>query len=193
MAGFQGCIGVGRPPLIVTRDEVRQLFAVDGRGYGKNIVATKGEAVRHLDHDLEVRGDLLPSAAGQKGDPLLRWVESVGGSVRFAGDRGLRQLRQRVADELSVYAAGAVEAFFKREDDHHAGNALLHPAQAAAFPGPELRADKVEDRDTEFFQFAGKPEVDVGEVDQDGDVGAASPDGGHEAAIGSVDAGHVAD
>jgi len=56
-----------------------------------------------------------------------------------------------MTDELSVDAASAVEAFFKGEDDHHAGNALLHPAKAAALPGPELRADEVDDRDTEFF------------------------------------------
>jgi hypothetical protein len=98
-----------------------------------------------------------------------------------------------VGDEPSVDATGTVEAFFEGKDDHHAGDTLLHPADAAALPGPELRADKVDDRDAEFFQLAGKAEVDVGEVDQDGDVGPPLPDGGHEAAIGSVDAGHVAD
>ena len=45
----------------------------------------------------------------------------------------------------------------------------------------------------EFFEFAGEAEVDVGEVDQDGDVGAALLDGGDEAAILAVDAGHVPD
>ena len=120
-------------------------------------------------------------------------VETVGGGVVFAGDGGLRQLRQRVADELGIDAASAVEAFFEGEDDHHAGDALLHPAKAAALPGPELRADEVDDRGAEFFQLAGKPEIDVGEVDEDGDVGPPLPDGSHEAAIGSVDARHVAD
>ncbi len=98
-----------------------------------------------------------------------------------------------MADELGVDAAGAVEPFFEGKDDHHAADALLYPAQAAALPGPELRADEVDDRDVEFFELAGEAEVDVGEVDEDGDVGAALFDGGDEAAVGAVDARHVAD
>ena len=98
-----------------------------------------------------------------------------------------------MADELGVYVAGAVEGGFEGEDDHHAGDALLHPAEAAALPGPELRADEVEDGDAEFFQLAGEAEVDVGEVDEDGDVGAVFFDGGDEAAVLGVDGGHVAD
>jgi len=35
--------------------------------------------VRHLHHDFEVRGDLLPPAAGQQGDPLLCGVQTVAG------------------------------------------------------------------------------------------------------------------
>src|SRR5439155_1327370 len=179
--GPQGLIGVCRPPLVVPGDVVCQLFAIDGRGYWQNIVVTKRVAVCHLDHDFEVRSDLLPPAAGQKGDPFPCRVQTVSGGVLFAGDGGLRQLRQRVADELSVDAAGTVEAFFKGKDDHHAGDALLHPAEAAALPGPELRTDEVNDRDAEFFELAGEAEVDVGEVDQDGDIGAPLPDGSHEA------------
>src|SRR5258708_5020313 len=77
MEALHGRVDIRWPPLIVTRDEVRQLFAVDGRGYRQNIVVTKREAVCHLHHDFEVRGDLFPSAAGQKGDPLPGWVQAV--------------------------------------------------------------------------------------------------------------------
>ena len=43
------------------------------------------------------------------------------------------------------------------------------------------------------MQGAGEREVDVGEVDEDGDVGAVAFDGGDELAILAEDVGHVAD
>ena len=98
-----------------------------------------------------------------------------------------------MADELGVDAAGAVEALLKGKDDHHPADPLLHPAEALALPRPELRADEVDDGDAEFFQFAGKAEVDVGEVDEDGSVGAVLFDGGDEPAVLAVDARHVPD
>src|SRR6202522_2582689 len=98
-----------------------------------------------------------------------------------------------MADEPGVDASGAVEALFEGKDDHHAADALLHPAQAAALPCPELRADEGDDGDAQFFQRAGEAEVDVGEVDEDGDVGLALFDGGDETAVGTVDARGVAE
>ncbi len=70
---------------------------------------------------------------------------------------------------------------------------LLHELDAVLLPGPELRADEEEDRDAEAVQFFGELEVDVGEVDEDGDVGAAVADGALELAEFAVDAGQVAD
>jgi hypothetical protein len=98
-----------------------------------------------------------------------------------------------VADEGRVYVAGAVEVFFKGEDDHHAVDPLLDPAETASLPGPELWADEIDDWDVQFFEFAGEAEVDVGEVDEDGGGGALFFDGGDEAAILAVDVGHVPD
>jgi uncharacterized protein YdeI (YjbR/CyaY-like superfamily) len=86
-----------------------------------------------------------------------------------------------------VYATSAVEAFFEWEDDHHAADALLHPAEPLALPCPELRADEVDDWDVKLPEFAGEAEVYVGEVNEDGDVRAALFDGGHEAAKFAVD------
>jgi uncharacterized protein YdeI (YjbR/CyaY-like superfamily) len=97
-----------------------------------------------------------------------------------------------VAGEGGVDVAVAVEGFFEGEDDHHAVDALLDPAEAAAFPGPELGADEVDDGDVKGFEFAGEAEVDVREVDEDGRGGASLFDGRYEAAVGAVDAGGVA-
>ena len=98
-----------------------------------------------------------------------------------------------MADELCVDVAGAVEGLFEREDDHHAVDALLDPAETAALPGPELGADEVDNWDVQFFEFAGQAEVDVGEVDEDGDVGPVFFDGGYETAVFAIDVGHVPD
>src|SRR4051812_32168486 len=98
-----------------------------------------------------------------------------------------------MARESGVNVAVAVEGLLEREDDHHAIDTLLDPAQATTFPGPELRADEVNDWDLEGFEFAGEAEIDVGEVDEDGGGGATLLDGGHQASVGRVDAGGVAE
>jgi hypothetical protein len=113
--------------------------------------------------------------------------------VISARDDGEGKFSQGVADESRVDVAVAVELFFKGEDDHHSVYALLDPAKAAVLPGPKLRADEVDHGDVEFLQFAGETEVDVGKVDEDGDVGAVLFDGGDEAAVLAVDVRHVPD
>ena len=107
------------------------------------------------------------------------------GYERFGG--------QGVAYEFGVDLAVAVEGGFKGEDDEHAVDALLDPAQAAALPGPELRADEPEDRDAEAFAVFGEAEVDVGEVDEDGEGGAIALEAGDELAILGEDEGGVAE
>ena len=87
----------------------------------------------------------------------------------------------------------AVEGFFEGEDDHHAVDALLDPAEASPLPGPELGANEVDDGDVEGFKLAGETEVNVGEVDEDCGPGEAVFDGGDEAAVGRVDARRVFD
>ncbi len=115
------------------------------------------------------------------------------GGVGLAGAGGEREVGQGMAEELGVDVAGAVEGGLEGEDDQHAGDALLHPAQTAALPGPELRADQVDDRDAEALAVGGEAEVDVGEVDEDGDGGALALEGGDELAVLGVDVGRVAE
>jgi hypothetical protein len=98
-----------------------------------------------------------------------------------------------MADERGVDVAGAVEVFFEGKDDHHAADALLDPLETAALPCPELWADAVDDGDGEFFKLASQAEVDVGEIDEDGDIWAVFFDGGDEAAVFAVDVWHVTD
>jgi len=98
-----------------------------------------------------------------------------------------------VTGERRVDVTVAVKGLLEGEDNHHAIDALLDPAEAAALPCPELRADEVDDGYVESFELASEAEVDVGEVDEDGGGGAALFDGGYESAVGTVDARGVFD
>jgi hypothetical protein len=111
----------------------------------------------------------------------------------FAGDVRLRKRGEGVAYEFGVYVAVAVEGSFEGEDDEHAVDALLDPAQAAALPGPELRADEPEDRDAEASAVFGEAEVDVGEVDEDSEIRPGAFEVGDQLAILPEDEGGVAD
>src|SRR6185312_14232021 len=62
---------------------------------------------------------------------------------------------------------------------------------AVLLPGPELRRDKVEDGNSGAVEMFGEREIHVGEVDENGEVGALGEDCGFEAAVFAVDAGHV--
>ena len=98
-----------------------------------------------------------------------------------------------MADKFGGYSAVAVEGFLEGEDDEHPGDALLDPAEASSLPGPELRGDEPDDGDVAFLEFAGEAEVYVGEIDEDGDVGAGLLDVSDELAVLRVDVGGVAD
>lgn len=98
-----------------------------------------------------------------------------------------------MADEFSVHAAGAVELGFEGEDDEHAIDEALHPAQTAALPCPELWADEPKDGDAKALAVHSKAEVHVGEVDEDGEIWRRVLDHGDECAILRVDKSCVAD
>ena len=139
----------------------------------------------------QVGADFFPARAREQRDPGLGGVEVVGGGVGFAGGGGQRRFGEWVADELRVDAAVAVEGLFEWEDDEHARDALLHPAQARALPRPELRRNEPDDGHARCVQMPGEAEVDVGEVDEDGDVGEVLLYAADKAAIAGVDAGDV--
>ena len=123
----------------------------EGGGYGEEVLGVAGEAASHLDHGGEVGFDLAPAAAGEEGDPGPGGVEVVVCGVGLAGDGGQGEMGEGVADEGSVDVAVAVERGFEGEDDEHAVDALLDPAEAAPLPGPELGGDEPEDGDVEAF------------------------------------------
>ncbi len=122
----------------------------------------------------------------------MRGVEAVFGGELVAGDGGQRQIGEGMADELGLDAALAVELLLKREDDQHAADVFAHQPDAVLLPGPELRADEVDDGNAEAVELAGEAEVDFGEVDEHGDGGPARADGALELAELAIDARQMA-
>lgn len=118
----------------------------------------------------EIGGELTAAAAGQERDPLAVGVDLMGGGEVLARDGGQGESGEGMADKGGGDAAGGVEGLFKRKDDKDATDALLDPAKASSLPGPELGADEPEDGNARAMEAAGEAEVDVGEVDQDGEV-----------------------
>jgi hypothetical protein len=100
-----------------------------------------------------------------------------------------REGGEGMADEFGVDAAGAVEGASKGKMTSMRSTRALHPAQAAALPGPELRADEPEDRDAEALAVHGEAEVDVGEVDEDGERGAVAAEAATSARYCASDVG----
>jgi len=133
----------------------------------------------------------LPAATGEKGDKGLGGIKAELCGVFLAGDAWRVSFGKRMADELRVDATLTVEAFLEGEDDEHLGDALLHPAQAAALPGPELWRDEPDDRNACAMKVLSETEVDVREVDEDGDIGPLLLNGFHQPAIVAKDARDV--
>ena len=71
----------------------------------------------------------------------------------------------------------AVERLFEGEDHQHSVDVLPHKPDASLLPGPQLRGDKIEDRDSQPVKLPGQPEVHFGEVDEDGELRAPLADG----------------
>jgi hypothetical protein len=59
----------------------------------------------------------------------------------------------------------AIERLLEREDHQHPVDVLPHQPDALLLPGPQLRADEVDDGNAEAVELPGQPEVDFWEVD----------------------------
>ena len=78
---------------------------------------------------------------------------------------------QRMADKLGLHAAFAIERLLEGEDHQHPVDVLPDQLDAVLLPGPQLRADEVEDRNAQPVQLFGQPEVNLGKIDEYGYVG----------------------
>ena len=139
-----------------------------------HVLELRPQALRGADDGRQVQAQLLAAAAGQQCNPLLAGIKAPARGKIIPRDGWRRQFAERVADELGLHAMLQVKLAFKGEDDQHLAHILLHLSDATPPPRPQLRADVINHGNTAPVQFAGQPQIPVGEVNQHGHVRAAA-------------------
>src|SRR5256885_2164699 len=91
----------------------------------------------------------------------------------FPRNLRLQLIRQRMANITDFDAVLRVKLLFEGEDHDHLADIFPDLLRASGAPGPYLRADKVEHRNSQAVQLACQTQIKVGEVYQDGRVGLA--------------------
>ena len=75
-----------------------------------------------------------------------------------------------MAHVAHLNAVPGIELLLKRKDHNHLADVFLDLLHASGAPRPNLRTDKIKNRDAQAMQFARQPQVEIREVDQDGCV-----------------------
>src|SRR5712692_390663 len=76
-----------------------------------------------------------------------------------------------MADELDPHTGTPIELLLEGQDDEHTVDEAGDLPDPPLAPGPDLRADEVEDRDAGAARAARETEVEVGIVDQEDQIG----------------------
>ena len=121
----------------------------------------------------QVRQDrvhFVAPAAGQQRDERRVDGDTEAGAHVGPGPRRRHHVEERMADPLDRHAGITIDALLEFEDHQDAVGDAAHRLHAPRTPGPELRADVVDDRHPELAQGAGEREVEVGKIDGDEDV-----------------------
>jgi hypothetical protein len=130
----------------------------------------------------QVVADLLAAAARQQRDHRARRVQAVGSEEFRAVMPHGHQVHERMPDESDRHARLLVEAGLEREDDDHVRDVGSNRPEASPAPGPDLRRDVVDDGDPPGVQCPCEPQIEIGVVHQDRDVGALAIDLGEQRA-----------
>ena len=176
----------------LTGQKGRQLLAIDRRSYWQDVL-TIGQVVLYPDHLAQICSNFLPPTPRQQGYPLLRGVKTMLRRILFARDSRQRQFRQRMPDESRIHPACPVKTLFKRKNNHHPADPLLHPTQPLTLPRPKLRTDKIEDRNIKLFQLTSKSKVHIREVDQHRHIRPPFPNRSDQTPVGAINVRRVAD
>ena len=127
--------------------------------------------------------DLVRPAARQQRHDRPARLQADAAKERLAPFGRPRELHERVADEGGGGPRRAVDLRLEGEDHEDAVRDRPERAHAPASPRPELRRDVVDERDALAAQGGREPEVEIREVDHDGDVGADGTCGPHQAPV----------
>src|SRR5258707_915616 len=79
-----------------------------------------------------------------------------------------------MADKLGIDAAIAIELLFEGENHECLIDVLAKQSHPTLSPGPELRADVIDDGNSTLFHLPRHAPVECGRVDDDGQVGLAA-------------------
>ena len=147
-----------------------------------------GEMRRARDDELD-RGDLRAHEAGrgreigknprhfirpasrQDRHRRRRRGQTVLREKAFARHRRRRQIDERMADELDRHPAFPIDRFLERKDHQDPIRDPTDRLQPAGTPGPDLRADVIDDRHAELLDGRREAEIEVGRIDDDERVG----------------------
>ena len=150
-------------------------------------VAAGGEVAGRLRQDREQELHLFGTAAGEQRHQALGRVETVRrqGGTRLAGRP--HTIEQGMPDEVRAHALGRVERRLERKDHRQPVDAAGDLADATPTPRPDLRADVVEHGDTVPVRDPRQRQVELGEVDQDQEIGTLVAHQGPHGAVGPPD------
>ena len=95
--------------------------------------------------------------------------------------------------ELSRDATLAIELLLEGKNHQHLVHVFANALDAALLPGPQLRTDVIDNRDSLRVKLAGQAQVEVRKVDQHGCVGASPFRFAHDLAKAAIDVGNVLD
>ena len=110
-------------------------------------------------------------AAGQQRDRRLRGCQAEPAQKAFASLASLREIDERMADELHWHPAISIDLLLERKNHEHKIGNRANGFQASGAPGPDLGADVINDRHAEPFEVSCERKVEVGEIDRDERVG----------------------
>ena len=119
--------------------------------------------------------EFAATAAGKKADKGNISIDVVSDSEFRPRLADGEVVHQGVTDIFGIQTVGLVKLLFKREDNCEFVDNPGNFSDSPPAPGPNLRADIIENRNTGFFGGLGKTQIKFREVDQNQQVGRLIP------------------
>jgi len=148
--------------------DLLHVVSCEGRRDGQKdlqVAELLAQTQRRRPHDPQMGAELVPAAPGEQRHGRPHRIEPQGAERLIPGEHRMDEIQERVADELHRNTRLPVDLLFERQDHQHPIDRpgdLLHPTLA---PGPDLRADEIEDRHPGIPGMRRQAQVEVGIID----------------------------
>ena len=159
------------------------LRALDGRGKWKDELRAGPRSLddlRRAGHGREIQSDLSTPTPREQSDNVTFRVEAMAGEELVAGGTGDDLTDERMPNEERRNAVPVVEGLFKGKDDEHPIDVAPNLPHPVLPPGPDLRADVVDDAEPRAMKLLRQTKIEVWPVDQDHDIGSPVEGGSEE-------------